>query len=85
MPRGRRTSTSLVKAGCTNAMLATEILNLPTVLGLLLDRDSLAFTESGLPHRYFLHHTHSMVAEVSDHHLSAMGGSLLTHRVPLLC
>jgi len=68
------------KAGRTDAVLSAKILHLAAVLRFLEDRDDLTLAEAGLPHCHFLHHTLSMMAEVSSYDLSAMWGSLRSTR-----
>ena len=46
-------------------------------------RDDLALTETGLPHCHFLHHTHSMMAEVSTYDLASEMVSLRGQRAPI--
>ena len=65
--------------GRTASKFSQEILYLTAVLRLLEDRDDLPLAETRLPHCHFLHHTQSMMAEVSTYDLSSGMVSLRHH------
>ena len=71
----------LIETGRADAVLPTKILNLTAIHRLLEDLDDLAVAETGLHRCHLLHHTYSMMADVSIYDLSTRMGSLRDHCV----